>query len=475
MSSRQKRSPELWSRDSRGPRRPRGSRGSRGPRQAIGRALRGALVALGAALPTGSIALADVIDPSLPRAVVVGAPRGAAPSERIDTARTGRARTRLPHPPIELWRRHICGGIEHLPVVDAEDNILIALSSPELIKLGPDGKEVWRARLGAASPVAPPVLTSDGTAVVITAAGQAWGVAPNGAVRFTTALGVRGRDIETAPLPLRDGGLVVASGPTLLELDRDGAVRARTSLEARPGGVDTRVTGALLAAPPGDAQLAGATLFTTEAGSVYSFRPPGAPRKLGSFGGFARKGATLADARTLLAVVDNRRVVALDLPTGTTHVRATAAPFGFFDGPVTLGPASRGGLALVAHQSGLLLGFDAAGNEKLRLALEKPPPAPDAGAPAAPGAGAGVVGGAVGSAMSFFGPVELKPSPPLIVDPAGGVGFARVNGRVGVVSPEGNLALAGERVCSVPIGVVPAGDKRMLLACRDGGVWLYGE
>jgi outer membrane protein assembly factor BamB len=455
MSSRRKHSPE----------HPR-----RKARPLSGRALRGALLALGAALPTGSIALADAIDPSLPRAVVVGDPRGASPSERVDAARTGRARTLLPQQPIELWRRHVTGGIELLPLVDADNNILIALTVPEAIKLGPDGKEVWRVRLGTHPSKVPPILTSDGSLVVITAAGQAWGISPNGTVRFTTPLGVRGGEIETAPLALRDGGLVVAAGPTLLELDRDGQVRARTALEAKPGNLDSRVTGALLAAPPGDARIAGATLFTTETGSVYSFRPPGAPHKLGSFGGFLKKGAgaVLADARTLLAVVDNRRVVALDLPTGTTHVRASATPSSYLDGPVTLGPAARGGLTLVALQSGLLLGIDAAGNEKLRVALEKPPPTLDAGAPSVGGA---VVGGSVG----FFGPIELKPSPPLIVDPAGSVGFARINGRVGVVGPEGSIALAGERVCGTPIGVVPAGNKRMLLACRDGGVWLYGE
>ena len=36
-----------------------------------------------------------------------------------------------------------------------------------------------------------------------------------------------------------------------------------------------------------------------------------------------RRGAILADSRTLLAVVDTRRVVGLDLLTGTTQVRAT--------------------------------------------------------------------------------------------------------------------------------------------------------
>lgn len=443
----------------------------RGTRALAGRALRGALLALFAALPTGSIALADAIDPTLPRAVVVGAPRGASPSERVDAARTGRSRTLLPQQPIELWRRHVTGGIEQIPVVDADDNILIALTVPEAIKLGPDGKEIWRVRLGTFSPAVPPILTSDGSLVVITAAGQAWGISPNGAVRFMTPLGVRGREIETAPLALRDGGLVVASGSTLLELDRDGQIRARTALEVRPGSLDSRVTGALLAAPPGDARIAGATLFTTETGSVYSFRAPGAPHKLGSFGGSVKKGAVLADARTLLAVVDNRRLVALDLPTGTTHVRASATPLSFLDGPVTLGPAARGGLTLVALQSGLLLGLDAAGNEKLRVALEKPPSI-DAGAPSVGGVG-GAPGG--GGTVGFFGPIELKPSPPLIVDPTGSVGFARINGRVGVVGPEGSIALAGERVCGTPIGVVPAGNKRMLLACRDGGVWLYGE
>jgi hypothetical protein len=427
------------------------------------------VLAIAAVLPAGSIALADSIDPSFPRTVVVGAPRGAAPSERIDARRSGQTRTRLPYPPVELWRRHITGGTEFAPLVDAEDNILVALTVPEAIKLGPDGKEIWRVRLGTAAPVVPPALTSDGTLIVITGAGQAFGIAPNGAVRFTTQLGVRGRDIEATPLALNDGGLVVAAGPTLVELDRDGTIRARTALEARPGALDGRITGALLPAPEGDARLFGATLFTTESGSVYSFRPPGAPRKLVSFGSFPRKGAMLADARTMLAVIDNnRRVIALDLPTGTTHIRASATPGSFFDGPVTLAPASRGSLALVTLQSGLLLGFDAAGNEKLRIALEKPPPMPDTGTPS-------VGGTPAQKPIGFFSPVEPKPSPALIVDPDGRIGFARANGRVGIVGPDGALALAGERVCVSPVGIVPAGEKRMLLACRDGGMWLYGE
>jgi len=210
------------------------------------------IAALAALLAAGSAARADTIDPTIPRALPVGAPRGAAPSDRIDAARTGRARTKLPHPVVELWRRNITRGIDLLPVVDAEDNILIAVTTPvpEVLKLGPDGKEVWRARVGGAPPAVPPVLLSDGTLVVITNNGQAWGIAPSGAVRFTTPLGVRGRDIEASPLALGDGGLLIASGGTLIELDRDGAVRARASLEVKPGSMDSRITGSLLSALP---------------------------------------------------------------------------------------------------------------------------------------------------------------------------------------------------------------------------------
>lgn len=442
------------------------------PRLAL--ALLGAL----ASLAPGSAARADAIDPTMPRVLVVGPPQGDAPSERLDAARTGRARTRLPFPLVEVWRRHLNGGIEQPPVIDAQDSILAALTVPEVVKLAPDGKEIWRTRLGNAAPVVPPVLTSDGTLVTITSAGIAWGLSPTGAVRFSTPLGVRGRDVDVSPLALGDGGLVIAAGSALLELDRDGAIRARTALDTRPGSVDSRVSGALLSGPADDGKgpsFAG-TLFTTESGSAFLWRPPGAPRKLGSFGGVPRRGAMLADGRTLVAVVDTRRVVGLDLLTGTTHVRASGYPGALFDSPAALAPdgIQRGplaqmgpGVALITVQTGLLLGLDGAGNERVRLSLDKPPPLPLTG----------ILGGTVGGASgtSFFGSAEFKPSPPLVVDAQGRIAFARASGRVGVVGPDGSVSLAGERVCLTPVAVVPAGDKRLLLVCRDGGLWLYGE
>jgi hypothetical protein len=437
------------------------------------------LAAIG--LVAGAIALAsgaraDVIDPSLPRTLVVGAPRGAAPSERLDAQRTGRSRTLLPSAPLHRWEHHLTGGIELAPVVDARDNILVVGTTPDAIKLDPEGNEVWRVRFATTAAVVPPVLTSDGTLVIVTAAGQAVGLAESGAIRFVTPLGVRGRDADVAPLALDDGGVIIAAGGALVEIDRDGAVRARTALEIKPGSADSRVTGALVQGPKAEAGPLGA-LFTTESGSVFAWRPPLAPRKLGNLGGFPRRGAVVTGPRTLTAVVDSRRIVDFDLPTGVTHVRESSGTGAQIDGPVTLGPD---GILLAATQTGLLLGVDAAGNEAVRIALEKPPavaPAPAGPTAGQPGGSVNIFGGTPGGTGSgFFGiPAEIKPSPALIIDRAGRIAFARASGRAGVISPRGVVTLASERVCSSPVAALPAGEKRLLIACRDGGLWLYGE
>lgn len=398
-----------------------------------------AVILAAAALPgAATLALADDIDTSRPYTVVVGAPRGHAPSERLDPRRSGRTAQRLPEQPREAWRRHISGGIDAAPLVDAQGNLLITLTVPEVVKLAPDGKEIWRVRIGANAPLAPAALTSNGTLAMVTSAGVAWGLTPAGVVRFSTQLGVRGRDADVAPLALDDGGLVIAAGRSLVELSAGGDIRARAELA-------DRATGAVLAGPDG-------ALITTESGDVLTWRPPGLPRKLGSFGGTPRRGAALADARTLLAVVDGRRVVALDLPTGTTSTRASGANgAGLFDAPPAVGP---GGLSLTGTTAGLLLGVDAAGSEPLRVAIDRPPPMLTGDA------GAGLAG--------FLGAMEAKASPPVIVDRDGRIGFVRASGRAGVVRPDGSVALAAERVCAAPVAVLPGGETRMLVACRDG-------
>ncbi|AUX45694.1 hypothetical protein SOCE26_071900 [Sorangium cellulosum] len=411
----------------------RGERGPRWPR----RVRRAGLVAAAALLPAAApLALADGVDSSRPYTLVVGAPRGFAPSERLDARRTGRSPARLPFPAQEAWRKQLRGGIDTAPLADPRGDLVVALTVPEVVKLGADGRERWRVRIGDSAPLAPAVITSDGTLALITSSGFVWGLTPAGGVRFAVPLGVRGRDADVTPLALDDGGLVAAAGRALVELTPDGSVRARAEIAER-------ATGALLAGPEG-------TLVTTESGAVLSWRPPSAPRQLGALGGTPRRGAALADARTLLAVVDGRRLVALDLPTGTTSVRS-GTPFGALDGPPAVGAR---GVAFVLSSAGLLLGVDAAGNEAIRIAVDRPPPAPP------PDAGL----------SALLGPADVKPSPPVVIDRDGRVGFARAGGRAGVVDANGSVSVAAERVCSTPVAVVPAGEERMAVACRDGTV-----
>lgn len=424
---------------------------------------RGAVAAAALLASAGGSARADTLDPSMPRTVVVGAPRGAAPSERLDPHRTGRSRSRLPATPVELWRRHVSGTIDVPPLVDADGNVIVALTNPpELVKIGPDARELWRARVGVSGAALAPTLLGDGAIAVLAATGTVWGFAPSGAVRFSTPLGIARRDADAVPLALSDGGLLVAAGNVVIELDADGVVRARGTLDDRGPALNATAAGVERAI--GAVDSPGGALVTTATGSVYQFRPPAAPRKIGSFGGVPSRGAMLADDRTLVAVVEGRRVVALDLPTGTTQVRAGGV---LFDAPPALGP---GGLLIVTTQLGMLLGLDALGNEKLHVMLDK----------SALGAAGGTGAGVSSAGGTFLGGPggELKPSPPVVVDPGGRVAFLRAGGRVGVVTladPPGRLEIASEKVCPGPVSLVPAGDKRMLVACRDGGLWMYGE
>ncbi|MRG97082.1 hypothetical protein [Polyangium spumosum] len=395
-------------------------------------------------------ARAEGIDTTRPHTVVVGAPRGHAPSERVDARRTGQSKSRLPSPPVDKWRRHLGGTIEVPPVVDETGRIYVALTVPEVVALGPDGKEVFRTRLGGAPAIAPPVLTSDGTLVLVTSTGAAVGLGRDGRVRFVTPLGQRGRDLDAAPLARSDGSVVIG-GRALVELGPNGAVRARAILPER-------AVGALIEGPEG-------TVATSESGAVYVFRPPNPPRKVGSFGGQLRRGAALEGKRTLLAVVGGRSLVGLDLKTGLTHVRAGDVGLGTYDEPVTIHPR---GFAMMTTSTGLLLGVDAAGNERLRMVVDKGPQPPD---PAVPGA----VGMGSSAGAAFFNPpADTRPSPALVVDAEGKVAFARQGGRVGVAKPDGNVALASERLCTAPVALQPAGDDKMVVACRDGTIWMLG-
>lgn len=404
-------------------------------------------LAASAAVPAAALALvltvaghlhADTVDPWSPRTLRVGAPPGPAPSERIDAARTGATSLAFPERPVERWRRQLAGGIDLPSAVDRDGGVIVAETIPEVVRLSADGKESYRVRIDGA-PAVPPVITSSNLAFVVTTTGRAVGIRPDGRVAFSTPLDVRGRDIEAVPLARADGTVVVAAGADVLVVDGDGGVLLRAS-------VDARIVGAVLESAEG-------LLLTTESGAVLALRPPLAhPRELGTFGGAPRRGAMLIDARTLVAVVEGRNLMALDLPTGTTARLATAGSLGSIEAPAAFDPGR--GLVLFTTTAGLLLGVDRKGEEKLRAAVD-----PQA---------------ALGTPVAALA-AEVKTSPAIVVDGRGRVAFARSGGRVGLIAPDGAVNIVRERLCGTPVSVLPAGPGALVVTCHDGAVWKLGE
>lgn len=390
----------------------------------VRRALGAGLFAVFAA----AIASGDPVDPGVAIHAVVGGPAGAAPMARVDASRSGRAHSRLPRTPRLLWRARAQGGTDRHVAVDARGAVVVASTLAQLVQISPTGKLEWSKRTGPGATLAGPVITSDGTRVVVTAGPTLIGVWPDGRLRYRRALDVSSDRPAAEPLALDDGSVVIGLGRHVLYIQPDGSVRARTS-------VDEPIA-ALLA-------RGRAVLVVSERGSVDEWRAGNDTTRLGSFAGRIDGGAALYGSRLLSAVVDTRRVIDLDLTTGTRHVRVDDTPG--LSGPPAL---TRTGETRVTTSDGFLLGHDASGKETLRVALEP------------------------GSAGTTSLEVD---APPAIVDDAGNAAFARPGLDAAIVGSDGAPHAARGTACSDPIDVAPAGPGRMVVACRSGLVFLISD
>lgn len=381
-----------------------------------------------------SRAEAELVDPNLPVSITVGTPPGFCPTGRVDARRTGRVEA-LPDAPTQKWHRRVRGGMSLPVAVDADGAIIVAAAVAEMVQVGPDGSEQWHRRLGMSVASTQPVIMADGTRVVLTALGQAWGFGPSGDLRFDTSLATLGTDPRTSPLPREDGTLVVAVGTHLVTLDRQGTIVSQAD-------VGERIVGSIV-------ETADGIVATTDTGSVFRWASPMPPRRVGTFRGVVREGGALTPGGSLAAVVDMQRLVSMDLRSGAT---STLVNLYGLEGPPTIGNKS---LIHIGTTSGLLLSVSPAGEER-RVRLV--PSLPDADADA-------------GVATPVYAPA----SPAVLVDEKGRVAFARTDGRVGVVSPEGQVRYAPKRGCGTPVSIVPAGKSKFLVACRTGDLRLYGR
>lgn len=411
-----------------------------------------ALTAL--ALPlVAAIAWAQRMDPRRPETVVVGMPAGASPMARVDAKRSGVSPTPLPAAPLRVaWRKPLSSagvGIEHAPLALADGRVMVMTTQGEAVWLdGQSGDERSRMpeKLGTTGA---PVVLADGTFVVVASNAEAIGFTSDGR-KFRTSLGgERGLGTRISPLPLPDGGVVVATSTELSVLDASGGVRARAT-------APEQLAGPLLAARGKIIALGAA------GGVVYTWTPGREVIRVGSLGGTVDGGAAILGDHTLVAMLDpgtQSRVVTFDLDTNVAAPRATAPPNQAYLGPPAVVGDVVFGLGGAPGRS-FIVGLDSSGQEKLRV----PVPSPSW----------------VSVASSDGGALVYSPPPHtgVIADRSGVVAFASPDGTIGVVDASGVVSTAGtESPCSSRTGtkfmingIAPLGAGAFVVSCANGNV-----
>lgn len=409
---------------------------------------RGALAFVAVAAVAGALvatfrdAGAQRIDPRRPSVLVVGAPGGAAPMQRVDSRRSGLSKTPLPTGTLRIAWSKTTGLTLDQPALSGPDGTLAVVSSRgDVAFIDAEGEERATIKVGAAQ-VGPAAITADGTVVYASSGGDVIGVRRSSPQpRFSTRIGGE-RNVRAAPLALDDGGVVIATTSDLVVLDSEGGVRARVALPEMPGA-------ALVAA--GDKILA-----VTTSGAVFGWTPGREPVRLGSFGAPIDGGAALTDRGTLLAVIEGNHLAEVDVARGGRSTRSIAAQ-GLYLGP----PAVRGGpagptatLLALTHTRGFVVTLDPGGQELLRapIASFNAPTLPDGGAP----------------------PLVAPPHAGPLVDARGAIAFVATDGHAGVIGPDGAVDTLGELVCakgarSGVVGLTPFGANAFAVTC-DGGV-----
>jgi len=400
-----------------------------------------------AATAATAAASGQTVNVERPRTLVVGLPSAGARADRVDGARTGLSRTALPGSGLRTeWRVPLGALIEHAPLVDARGCVYVVGTRGEVISIARDGTERWRVPTGAAQ-AGPAALLADDSVVFVDAAGEAVAVR-DGSIRWRVPFG-RADAARPAPLPLEDGGVVVATTNELAALDADGQERARTTLP-EPTSLPLLAT-------------LGRVVAITASGAVWSWAPgTREPSRVASFGSPVDAGAALADDHTLVAVTaDQMHLTAVNLLRGTVTTRAVA-PAGVWLGP----PAMRGSTAYVAllTQAGELgVAVDGSGNEVARVVLAlHPTPVTADGGP---------------------GGLNAAARTPPLVDSSGAFAFATAEGAIGVASaravdwigeaceqPLGSAARAAPPV----VGLAPLEPGAFVAACHAGALLAIG-
>jgi len=229
----------------------------------------------------------------------VGRGAGFAACEGLDASNGNRAHSDFPSAPQVFLRRRLAGGIGQAPASDEHGNLIIAHGEPRLSKLDARGRTLWSERLDSEAGSAP-VLTSAGAISIVTRDGEALFFSSAGKLQAKRALPLSDPRRHSLSIPSVNGGVIVASGSELLQLDERGVIVRKL-----------RASGNLSSIAEADAAL----VAVSDNGSVQLARASGDLEAIGSFGGRVPEGAAVSGGKAF-AIVDGHKWCTLDLTTG---------------------------------------------------------------------------------------------------------------------------------------------------------------
>jgi hypothetical protein len=367
-------------------------------------------------LATAPAALARELDPTLPLALALDPPV---------VSQRALPRASLPRAATIAFRLRVASSLVHPPVVTRDGSVLLAHGEPLLAEYDGRGRVLWAARLG--SPAASsPVVFSDGRRAVVTQAGELRSFSRRGRELTPTRLPFSnagdGLIVEASP----DGGLLLAEHGRCVRLDATGTLISETRLDAEIVAVSSRTPEAV-SAPA-------SVLLVTAGGSVYELKSDGRAAVKSRFSGRVTAAARLG-AERLLAVLDERRLVELNVGTDTEKTRAES-PDIELGGPLAINAAGDSRLA----GGDFLLAFDAQQNERFRIPLVLP------GAVAA-GRDAGV---------------------DFVLDRSGAALVVRSGSGTSAVAPDGQVTRIDGSACPEPLRPAWLPPQSAIVACRSG-------
>lgn len=347
----------------------------------------------------------------------VGPPRAPYAMPGVDSARSHRSPVTLSAAPRVSRRLRIAYAIGRGLVTQSDGGFFVLHPTARASRFDAQGKLLLSLKL-AAEPASAAVATSSGR-VGFVSGGKLLLVDERGAVRTETDLSDADFTARSI-LATRDGGVAVASNSWLVKVSARGDVVFRRPLPETP--LDLVETN-------------GGLFYVSALGSVFRLDGAGRLSKLGELGAAASALSVAADAHLLLARTGAHRLVSYDLAQHRVRASVEDATLEL-DGPVLFGAEQ---LAHVFGSDGLLVRYRTDGSEAQRVPY-------DPGARKAPGS----------EDALLLGDGRLL--------------VARAGADVVTISLTGEVTSVAGSACPDPLGLLPAGPRAVLLACRSGNV-----